>query len=125
MMFSAKLFDALGKACLIGYLVPLLHKIKHMEMKDNYDGVLQQRLQSGFGARSTAREVINHIDLSGKTAIVTGGYAGIGLETAMGLASAGANVIVPARSREKANRNLSGVSGVSLAHMDLMDRQSI
>ena len=33
-----------------------------------------------------------------KTAIVTGGYSGIGLETTRALAEAGATVIVPART---------------------------
>jgi NAD(P)-dependent dehydrogenase (short-subunit alcohol dehydrogenase family) len=39
-----------------------------------------------------------HIDLSGKTALVTGSTAGIGLATAKGLASAGASVIVNGRT---------------------------
>lgn len=41
----------------------------------------QRPVNSGFNAQSTAEEVISGINLSGKTAIVTGGYAGIGLET--------------------------------------------
>src|SRR5438477_562428 len=41
----------------------------------------QQPIGSGFGYRSTAVEVIDGIDLSGKLAIVTGGYSGLGLET--------------------------------------------
>ena len=39
----------------------------------NYNGQLQQPVGSGFTATSTAMEVINGIDLQGKTAIVTGG----------------------------------------------------
>ena len=35
--------------------------------------------------------------LEGKSAIVTGGYAGLGLETTRTLAAAGAKVVVPAR----------------------------
>ena len=40
-------------------------------------------------------------DLSGKTAIVTGGNGGIGLGMARGLASAGANIAVGARNADK------------------------
>jgi sorbose reductase len=38
--------------------------------------------------------VLTHFDLSGKTAIVTGGCRGIGLEVARGLCEAGANVAI-------------------------------
>ena len=57
----------------------------------------QHPIPSGFGERSTAAEVIDGIDLSGRLAVVTGGYSGIGLETVRALAGAGAQVIVPAR----------------------------
>jgi S-adenosylhomocysteine hydrolase len=63
----------------------------------NYHGALQRPLNSGFTAASTAADVIRGLDLTGRTAIVTGGYAGIGLETVRTLAAAGARVIVPAR----------------------------
>ncbi|MEJ2554360.1 MAG: oxidoreductase, partial [Gammaproteobacteria bacterium] len=42
---------------------------------------LQAPIPSPFGPASTAREVIDGIDLSGHLAVVTGGYSGIGLET--------------------------------------------
>lgn len=38
--------------------------------------------------------VLTHFDLSGKTAVVTGGCRGIGLEVARGLCEAGANVAI-------------------------------
>lgn len=93
--------------------------------KNNYQGVLQHPIGSGFGAASTANDVISDIDLTGKTAIVTGGYAGIGLETVKALVLAGATVIVPARDTEKAKKNLAGIAGVEVQTMDLMDRDSI
>lgn len=65
---------------------------------------LQHPIQSGFNAFSTAQEVIQGIDLTGKTVIITGGYAGIGLETTKVLISAGAHVIIPARDIEKAGK---------------------
>jgi len=86
---------------------------------------LQQPINSGFTAQSTAQDVINGIDLSGKIAIVTGGSAGIGLETTKTLASAGATVIVPARDLEKAKKNLSGIKNVEIEKMDLIDPNSI
>jgi NAD(P)-dependent dehydrogenase (short-subunit alcohol dehydrogenase family) len=80
---------------------------------------LQQPLPSGFGAHTTAREVIGERRLDGITAIVTGGYAGIGLETTRVLAAAGAQVIVPARDRAKANAALAGIANVTLEDLDL------
>ena len=45
----------------------------------------QKPLKSGFGAKTTAREVLVGRNLAGKTAIVTGGYSGVGLETTRAL----------------------------------------
>ena len=92
---------------------------------DNYNGVLQNPIDSGFDATSTASEVIKGIDLTGKVAIVTGGNAGIGLETTKVLAGAGAKVIVPARDVEKAKKNLAGIANVELASLDLINPKSI
>ncbi|SEW28921.1 NAD(P)-dependent dehydrogenase, short-chain alcohol dehydrogenase family [Chitinophaga sp. YR573] len=92
-----------------------------MNTKDN----LQQPVHSGFDAKSTAYDVIKGIDLNGKTAIVTGGYAGIGLETVKAFASAGAKIIVPARDIEKAANNLKGIANVTIEVMDLMTPSSI
>lgn len=44
---------------------------------------------------------MNMFDLSGKVAIVTGGNGGIGLGMALGLAEAGANIVVAGRNAEK------------------------
>lgn len=93
--------------------------------KNNYQGALQQPINSGFSAKSTANDVIKGIDLNGKTAIVTGGNTGIGLETTKILAAAGAKVIVAARDIEKAKKNLKDVANVELQKIDLMDPASI
>ena len=93
--------------------------------KNNYQGALQQPIGSEFNATSTAAEVIKGIRLNGKTAIVTGGNAGIGLETTKILAAAGATVIVPARDMEKAKKNLQGIANVELETMDLINPESI
>lgn len=109
----------------------------------------QEPIGSGFGAANTAADVIKGIDLKGKTAIVTGGYSGIGLETTRILLGAGATVIVPARDQQKAAAAVKGLgtteakdlgttevkdpgtaegkglAGVELASMDLIDPASI
>jgi NAD(P)-dependent dehydrogenase (short-subunit alcohol dehydrogenase family) len=86
---------------------------------------LQTPIGSGFGSATTAREVIRDCDLSAKVAIVTGGYAGIGLETTKALISAGATVVVPARDRKKALNALKSTPGAELDTLDLMEPRSI
>ncbi len=93
--------------------------------QNNYQGALQKPLGSGFTAASTSTEVISGIDLTGKTAIVTGGSTGIGLETAKVLAAAGATVIVLARNLEKAKINLEGIRNVEIEEVDMMIPSSI
>jgi NAD(P)-dependent dehydrogenase (short-subunit alcohol dehydrogenase family) len=82
-------------------------------------------IHSGFSPTTTAREALDGIDLSGKVAIVTGGYSGIGLETTRALADAGATVIVPARTPDKARQALSGIPRVDQSRLDLLDPDSI
>jgi NAD(P)-dependent dehydrogenase (short-subunit alcohol dehydrogenase family) len=85
----------------------------------------QKPIGSDFGAASTAMEVVSGIDLSGKLAVVTGGASGLGLETTRALVHAGAKVIVPARSPERARCALRGLVGATVEHMDLADPQSV
>ncbi len=87
---------------------------------------VQAPIASPFGMRSTALEVIDGIDLSGKVALVTGGYSGLGLETVRALASAGAKIFVAARRPETAKADLEGVEGdITILQMDLSDAASI
>lgn len=85
----------------------------------------QHKIGSGFGATSTADDVLAGIDLTGKLAIVTGGYSGIGLETTRALTRAGARVVVPARRPEDAREALEGVPGVEVDELDLADLESV
>ncbi|RRQ71661.1 oxidoreductase [Streptomyces griseofuscus] len=85
----------------------------------------QHKIGSGFGATSTADEVLEGIDLSGKLALVTGGYSGIGLETTRALVKAGALVVVPARRPETAEQALAGLPGVEVDELDLGDLESV
>ena len=85
----------------------------------------QAPIGSGHGARTTAREVIGERRLDGRVAIVTGGYAGVGLETTRALADAGATVVVPARSVDKARSALAHMNRVEVESLDLADPASI
>ena len=86
----------------------------------------QAPIDSPFGYRSTALEVIQGIDLSGKTAFVTGGYSGLGTEIVRALTSAGARVLVGARRPEKASGDLADIVGaVEILPLDLSDPASI
>lgn len=84
-----------------------------------------------FGYRSTADEVLADIDLTGKRAIVTGGYSGLGEETARALAAAGAQVTIACRDLPRAQdaaRALNGKVGaerISAGALDLSDMSSI
>ena len=86
----------------------------------------QVPVNSGFAAKTPAMDVLGDIDLSGKTAIVTGGYSGIGLEVVRALVSRGASVIVPVRTPAKAKENLAGIAGdIRTEAMDLADLASV
>ncbi len=80
---------------------------------------------SGFGAQSTAAEVMQGVDLSGKLAVVTGGYSGLGLETTRALAAAGAHVVVPARRPDAAREALAGIERAEVDALDLADLDSV
>ncbi|HVV13931.1 SDR family NAD(P)-dependent oxidoreductase [Amycolatopsis sp.] len=84
----------------------------------------QHKIGSGFGADSTADEVLAGIDLSGKLAVVTGGYSGLGLETTRALAKAGAHVVVPARRPDAAREAVAAV-GAEVEQLDLGDLESV
>ncbi|MGW1198541.1 SDR family NAD(P)-dependent oxidoreductase [Streptomyces sp. NPDC002536] len=88
-------------------------------------GTPQHKIGSGFGARSTADDVLHGTDLSGKLALVTGGYSGLGLETTRALARAGARVVVPARRRATAEEAVAGIDGTEVDELDLADLDSV
>jgi len=85
----------------------------------------QRPIGSPFTAASTAGEVMADIDLSGRTAVVTGGHSGLGLVTTRALAEAGARVIVPARDADRASTILADISGAEARAMDLTDAASV
>ncbi len=85
----------------------------------------QAPIHSGFGARSTAQEVIAGHDLTGSIAIVTGGHGGIGLETTRALAGAGATVLVGSRDVARAREALEGIPRVEIDRLDLFAPASV
>lgn len=85
----------------------------------------QAPIHSGFGATTTARQALAGRDLAGWTVIVTGGYSGLGLETTRVMAAAGATVIVPARTPDKARHALQGIERTQQGSIDLLDPASI
>ncbi|GLX70705.1 SDR family NAD(P)-dependent oxidoreductase [Paenibacillus glycanilyticus] len=86
---------------------------------------VQSPIQSHYGAKTTAKEILKNMDLSGKNVIVTGGYSGVGLETTKALANAGANVFLPVRSMQKTEQLLKGLPSIERYPMDLMVPSSI
>lgn len=90
-----------------------------------YERTAQLPIHSGYDASSTARDVLGSRRLDGLVAVVTGGYAGIGLETTRALAHGGARVIVAGRSPDKARAALAGTSGASVDSLDLAAPESV
>lgn len=86
----------------------------------------QTPVNSPFGYRSTASEVAEQVDLTGRYVVVTGGYSGIGTETVRALAGAGARVIVGARREAQAREVLDSFEGdIAILPLDLADPKSI
>ena len=84
-----------------------------------------------FGRHSTAAEVAEGIDLSGKRAIVTGAASGIGVETARALACTGAEVTLAVRNTDAGAQTATDITAttgnqnIHVAPLDLSDRDSI
>lgn len=85
----------------------------------------QHPIGTGFTAASTADDVLAGIDLSGTNVIVTGGHAGLGLETTRALAKAGASVTVGSRDPDRAAATVAGIERVETGRLDLLDPASI
>jgi NAD(P)-dependent dehydrogenase (short-subunit alcohol dehydrogenase family) len=92
---------------------------------------MSERLTTPFGFESTAADVIAGVDLSGRTAIVTGASSGIGVETARALAAAGASVTLAVRDTPGGDlvaadiRESTGNENVTVGAVDLSDLSSV
>jgi NAD(P)-dependent dehydrogenase (short-subunit alcohol dehydrogenase family) len=85
----------------------------------------QKPLLSGYGPRTTAEEALAGRDLRGKVAIVTGGHAGLGLETTRVLSNAGATVVIGSRDPKKAQMAVAKMKSVEVGQLDLASPNSI
>src|SRR5450830_1024988 len=88
-------------------------------------------ITTGFGTFSTAAEVAAGVDLSERSAIVTGAASGIGVETARALALTGAAVTLAVRNMDAGRAAAKGIAAdtgnprVRAAELDLADIGSV
>lgn len=86
-----------------------------------------------FGAETTAEELASalDLDLTGQTIVLTGGSAGLGVETARVLASHGARIVSGVRDLEKGRAAAEDIrksvpeAEIELAELDLFDLDSV
>ena len=89
------------------------------------------RVTTPFGAGSTAAEVLEGIDLSGRRMIVTGASSGVGVEIARALAGAGAEVTLAVRDTDAGESTASDIARTTgnprprVAPLDLADQSSV
>ena len=85
---------------------------------------------SGFSFRTTAREVVEGIDLSCRQVVLTGASSGIGVETARALAHAGADLVVGVRDVAKGEAALVDIAAKArgsfrIKRLELSDPASV
>src|SRR5690242_9333181 len=84
-----------------------------------------------FDATTTTDEVMAGVDLSRKTALVTGASAGLGVETTRVLAAAGAEVVMAVRDKAKGEAAIETIRAsapdapLELAELDLASLDSV
>ena len=88
-------------------------------------------MPNAFNAETTAEEAAGDVDLSGKTVVLTGGSAGLGVETARVLALRGAKIVSVVRDEAKGKAAADGIresvpgADIELATLDLFDLDSV
>ncbi len=88
-------------------------------------------MANSFGADTTAEEAAGDVDLSGKTIVLTGGSAGLGVEVARVLAKRGARVVSVVRDRAKGEAAATRIreavpnADIEFAELDLFDLDSV
>jgi NAD(P)-dependent dehydrogenase (short-subunit alcohol dehydrogenase family) len=86
---------------------------------------LQTPIGSKYSHKSTAMEIVKGHNLTGKNVVITGGYAGTGLETTKALSKIGANIIVLARDTKRAKINLKHIKNTEIEYIDLLKPETI
>ena len=86
--------------------------------------------RSAFGAKTTTDEVLEGIDLTGKSVLITGGTSGLGTETARAMAVKGADVTITARTEAKGQATVDQVRAdtgntISVEALELGSTKSI
>ena len=88
-------------------------------------------MANAFNAETTAEEAAGDIDLSGKTIVLTGGSAGLGVETARVLALRGAKIVSVVRDEAKGKAAAETIresvpnADIELAILDLFELDSV
>jgi len=88
-------------------------------------------MTKAYGFESTAEEVAQGLDLTGETIVVTGGSAGLGIETMRVLSMRGAKVVSVVRDSEKGKGAIEQIrktvpdADIELAELDLSDLDSV
>lgn len=86
---------------------------------------------SQFDESSTAQDVLQGVDMTGKLAVVTGGGGGLGYETARALMASGADVVIGGRTPDKLNKAAGTLakkypdSRIESFVLDLADLESV
>jgi NAD(P)-dependent dehydrogenase (short-subunit alcohol dehydrogenase family) len=84
-----------------------------------------------YGPETTAEEIATDLDLTGKTIVLTGGSAGLGVETARVLAARGAKVVSVVRDEGKGQAAADTIresvpdADLEIAVLDLFDLNSV
>lgn len=87
--------------------------------------------RTSFGAETTAADVLEGIDLTGRTVLVTGASGGLGAEAGRALAAAGAAVTLTARDMSKGEKVASSIRAqhpgaqVEVRELELMEPESV
>ncbi|MFF0312200.1 SDR family NAD(P)-dependent oxidoreductase [Streptosporangium sp. NPDC004379] len=92
---------------------------------------MSQLFTTPFDRTSTASDVIEGVDLSGRRVVVTGANSGIGVETARALAAGGAEVTLAVRRSDAGEqaatelRKTTGNDAIHVARLDVSDLESV
>ncbi len=87
--------------------------------------LFKPRGKNGFGSTSTAEQVTEGLDLTGKRILITGVNSGLGAESARVLSMRGAHILGAARSQEKAEAACASLPSATPVVCELTDLRSV